>query len=123
HAPVTTFRRLRTSVLVDRELPPDRVEKFFARKSVEILNRAVVREYAHLRVREDDGENVVVILTTGVREALLSQLGARTTRTRSTMMTVCDIKQRHRFKALDERLSFSETPDRMTNTIRRSQIK
>src|SRR5262249_52790829 len=95
HAPVSTLRRLRTRILSDCKLTSDLIEKLFLRESVEIVNRAVVSEYLHLRVWEDHSQKIVVILFAGVRETLLLQLRARTPRTRRAVMTIGNVQQRN----------------------------
>jgi len=78
---VSTLRRLRVRILSDRKLRSDLIEKLFFREPVQIVNCTVVSEYLHLGVGENDSQEIVVILFPCVRETLLLQLRARTTRT------------------------------------------
>src|SRR6185369_9349802 len=122
HTPMAAFWRFGARVVRNGELFANGVEKFFRRESVEILYGAVVCQYLHLGIWKNNSQKIVVIFVTGVGEALFFQLGARATRARRTMMSIGNVKQRHRFETADERFSFGQTPDPVTNAVRSSQI-
>src|SRR5689334_24390464 len=117
HAPLTAFRRRGVRVFLDSELALEGVEKFLFGQPVEIADDAVVSEYLHLRIGKDDGEKVVVVFLAAVCEALVAQLRAGAARARGAMMTVGDVKQRHRGETVDERVSISQPPDCVTDSI------
>src|SRR5690349_21977983 len=102
HAPLTAFRRRGVRVFLDSELALEGVEKFLFGQPVEIADDAVVSEYLHLRIGKDDGEKVVVVFVTGVREALLAKLRTGAARTCGAMMAVGNVQQRHRRKTIYE---------------------
>ena len=110
-------------VFADRKLPADCLEKLFFRQAVEIAHRSVVSEYSYLRIGEDHGQEVGVVFLSGVRETLISQLGARATGTGGAVMAVGDVEQRNCSETVDERVCFGEPPNGVTNAVFSSDVE